>query len=214
MSKTEQQQQYAEEPMGGEAEYEMNWDEVGSLCPKGLFDFKVVDAKYQLSKSQKHMVVVRFAVEGAHDEANMESSKNKSVFENFLFTTSAGFRVKGFAKATGIELPPLINKDILEQWAASIHDVMVAGLVDYQDFNGEPKATIKKFITYGTATEDQPQEEEAPPPPARTNGTTAKGIRAAVNGAANGKVNGHANGAKASPPAKKTAIGQKAQARK
>ena len=216
MSKNETQT-YGEENMGGDAEYEINWDEVGSLCPKGTFDFEIVDCKYQLSKSQKHMVVARFQVEGAHEEENAEAAKNKSVFENFVFVANAGFRVKGYAKAVGCDLPPLINKMTLEEWAAGQYGQKVTGVVDHQDFNGEPKATIKKFITYGQEPEaaEEEQPDEPPPPRAAANG---KGIRAAVNGQkANGKANGHANGStngSAKAPAKKAAVSQKAQARK
>lgn len=208
------QQTYGEENMGGDAEYEINWDEVGSLCPKGTFDFEIVDCKYQLSKSQKHMVVARFQVEGAHEEENAEAAKNKSIFENFVFVANAGFRVKGYAKAVGCELPPLINKMTLEEWALAQVGTKVTGVVDHQDFNGEPKATIKKFITYGQEPEAATEEEEEAPAPKNT----GKGIRAAVNGQKNGaKANGHANGtngAAAKPPAKKSAIAGKAQARK
>lgn len=210
-----------EEAMGGDAEYDINWDDVGSNVPPGTYDFVVADAKYQLSKtSQKHMVVVRFQVEGAHEEENAEAAKNKSVFENFVFTAAAGFRVKGFAKAVGLELPSTINKTILEEWANGLATLPVTGLVVHRDFNGEPRATIQKFITVGTTDETQEQEQEAPPPPARrangSNGTAAQGIRAAVANQKNGaKANGHANGTAAKPPAKKTAAAAgKAQARR
>lgn len=209
-----------EEAMDGDAEYNINWDDVGSNVPPGTYDFVVADAKYQLSKtSRKHMVVVRFQVEGAHEEENAEAAKNKSVFENFVFTSDAGFRVKGFAKAVGLELPSTINKTILEEWANGLATLPVTGLVVHRDFNGEPRATIQKFITVGTANETQ--EEQAPEaPPARrangSNGIAAQGIRAAVTNQKNGaKANGHANGKTTTAPAKKTAAAAgKAQARR
>jgi hypothetical protein len=219
-------QTYGDEAMGGDAEYDINWDEVGSNVPVGLYDFEIVDSKYQLSKtSQKHMVVVRLNVVGVHDQENAETAKNKSVFENFVFTAAAGFRVKGFAKAAGIGLPTTINKTILEEWAGTLLGQQVTGLVVHRDFNGEPKATISKFMTIGSTgeTEETAEEEQAPPPPAASskrtgNGAATQGIRAAVAGQKNGtKANGHTNGTNGiakSGPGKKPAGTQKAQARK
>ena len=139
-------EQYGGEAMDDYSE-NINWDDVGSNIPVGKYDFVVEEAKYQLSKTKKHMVNVRLKVDGAHDSEQAEATKNKSVFENFVFTAQGGFRVKDFAKASGAELPPTVNKAVLEDWCQSIVGLAVGAEIHHRpDQNNEPRASVKKFF--------------------------------------------------------------------
>lgn len=182
---------------------EMDWDAEGVTVPEGKFDFEVVGAEYKLTKTNKHSVNVRLECIGIHDPET-EIGVGKNVFEMLMFSKGSAFRTKQFAKACGLyeTMPRHIDKDVLEEWAASILGTKMSGMVKHEVYNDEKRAKIAKFLPLDLGEvqqESQDQEEEqqatppeeeeeevkaateppAPPPPAATK---------AVNGKASTKV--------------------------
>lgn len=153
---------YGGESMDGDYEEQINWDQVGGVVPIGTYDLIVEAAEYKPTKQKKHMAAVRLRVEAAHETANAETSINKSIFENFVFTMAAGFRVKEFAAAAGIELPKTVNKLVIEEWCQMIVGVRVTANVGQRpDLDGNQRANIKKFLPLDLsagATEDADAE--------------------------------------------------------
>jgi len=147
-------------------EENINWDEVGKPVSKGEYDFELVKAEYKPTSTQKHMVVCHFKIVSAYDADN-EDNVERLVFENFVFTQAAAFRVKQFAKATGVELPSTINKTYLEEWCSMVLGTNVGGVVGHNLFQGEPRATIAKFFEFGSGgdAEEKPSADAKPTTP-------------------------------------------------
>src|SRR5271166_3599102 len=201
---------------GGEGftdyEDQVNWDTVGSPVPQGDYDGEVIKAEYKPTSAGKHMAKVQLKIEAAYDQANEEKGKDRHVFENFVFTQEAGFRVKNFAEMAGIELPTILNKEIVEQWAASIVGIKIGFNVKHREWQGSKQASVTKFFPYqaGAAgdqqaeeqqAEEQQAEEQAPaPPPAAKPQSTLRQAAAAPK--ANGTTNGAAHKPTTKPAAK------------
>jgi len=146
-------------------EDQLNWDTVGSPVPLGDYDVEVVKAEYKPTSAGKHMAKIQFKIESAYDQANEEKSKDRLVFENFVFTQEAGFRVKNFAEAAGIDLPTIVSKQVIEEWAASIVGVKVGINVKHREWQGSLQASVGKCFPYqsggAVAQEQQTEEQQA-----------------------------------------------------
>lgn len=148
--------------MGYEAEHEdyeeqINWDEVGNPPGKGKYNIIVSKAEASLSKSShKHMVKCSLELEGCEDPSN-ESSIGRTVFINFNFTVQGGFIVKNFAKVSGVDLPKVVNKTVLEAWCQTIIGTQVGIVLDHRPYNDQMQADIKQFIPLIAATNTQGQ---------------------------------------------------------
>lgn len=201
---------------GGEGftdyEDQLNWDTVGSPVPQGDYDGEIIKAEYKPTSAGKHMAKIQIKIEAAYDPANEEKSKDRLVFENFVFTQEAGFRVKNFAEMAGVELPTMVNKEIVEQWSTSIVGIKVGFNVKHREWQGSKQASVTKFFPYQTSAAEQDQqaeeqqaeeqqvEEQAPPPPAPKPPQST--LRQAVTAP---KANGTANGAAHKPAPTKSA---------
>ncbi len=204
---------------GGEGftdyEDQLNWDAVGSPVPQGDYDGEIFKAEYKPTSAGKHMAKIQIKIEAAYDPANEEKSKDRFVFENFVFTQEAGFRVKNFAEMAGVELPAMVNKEIVEQWSANIVGIKVGFNLKHREWQGSKQASVTKFFPYqsGTAGQDQQteeqqaeeqqvEEEQAPPAAAKPQSTLRQ---AAAAPKANGTANGAAHKPAATKPAAKPA---------
>lgn len=161
----------------GMSDYEetINWEDVGRVIGKGTYDVVVEEATYKPTRENKHMVAVTLKIVSVHD-ASQSNEIDRVLFENFVFTAKAGFRVKEFMMAAGLEMPPTVSKAILEEWAASIIGIHVTVKVDHREYEGQMRAAVKNFVPYeagegneeeeeeGEEEEDAVEEEEAPPP--------------------------------------------------
>lgn len=186
----------------GMTDEDINWDAAGNPVPVGEYDVEVVQATHSMTKNNKHMISVQLKIETAYDAEN-ESSVDRMLFENFVFTQNAAFRVKQFAKAGNVDLPNTINKPILEEWAGVILGTKVKVAVKHREWEGEMRANVAKFEELGSGevveeeqqdadadAEAEPEQEEeqetAPPEPPK------KSIKAATQGSIKQKTNGTA----------------------
>jgi hypothetical protein len=148
-------------------EDQINWDTVGSPVPVGDYDAVVEKAEYAPTKAGKHMAKVQFKIESAYQPENEEKGVNRLIFENLPFTQEAGFRVKSFAQESGIELPMMVNKGVVEEWCAGIVGVKVGISIKHREYNGSMQASVSKFFPYqnapGTlpAVDQQAEEQQA-----------------------------------------------------
>jgi len=204
----------------GFTDYEdnLNWDAVGSPVPEGNYDVEVLKSDYKPTSAGKHMAKVQFKIEAAAQMENEdpeafqqreEKSKDRIIFENFVFTQEAGFRVKNFAEMAGVDLPTFVTKQIVEEWAAGIMGLKVSVNLKHREWQGSKQASVSKFFPYqsGGAVPEQQQaeeqqmeaEQEAPPPPApKPQSTLRQAVQPKVNGTTNGAA--HKPAAKPTPP--------------
>ncbi len=145
----------------GFTDYEdhLNWDAVGSPVPLGDYDVEVVKAQYKPTSAGKHMCKVQFKIESAYERAN-EKAKDRLVLENFVFTQEDGFRVKDFAEVTGVELPAIVNRQVIEEWAASIVGIKVGINVKHREWQGSVQAGVDKRFRYQSGAQQQEQQAE------------------------------------------------------
>lgn len=212
---------------GGESlqdyDEDINWDEVGNPPDKGKYNFELEKAEYFQTKAKKHAAKVQFKIVGYDPEhPELEKNMGRTVFANFNFFANGAFVVKAFASATEIELPPSINRAVLEEWCATVLGTVVGGELKHRVWNDQTQADIGKWFPKmdvdqqaaedaeaGAAedeesdddhaeeadeeSEETEEEEEAPPPPKRS-------LREAAAASAKPKSNGHANGTHRAPP--------------
>jgi len=207
-------------------EDQLNWETVGSPVAIGDYDAEVVKAEYKPTSAGKHMAKVQLKIEAASmmkDEdpeafaQREEKSKDRLVFENFVFTQEAGFRVKNFAEMAGVDLPTFVTKQIVEEWATNIVGVKVGINIKHREWQGSLQASVSKCFPYqqgGAAqqteqqVEEQQAEEEqaAPPPPApKPQSTLRQAVQPKANGTTNGAAHKPATKPAATKPAKPTA---------
>jgi hypothetical protein len=139
-------EQYADEQMAGDYEETIAWDEVGSPPDKGVYNFTIEKAEYKPTAAGKHMVKVQYKIEAAVDP-NHEKNINRTVFDNWVFTQNAAFKVKEFCKALDIPLPATVNKAVLEDWIAEniMTGITFSGTISHRPYNGQQQADVGKF---------------------------------------------------------------------
>lgn len=206
-------QGYGGESMQGDYNEEINWDEVGNPPKIGDYNFVCESADYKAtSNGGKHMIKCKMKIEAAVDPNN-ESEINRTVFTNFNFFASGAFAVKAFAAALDIPLPRVVNKAVLEDWAANhLVGAVFGASVKHRDWNEQKQADLQKFqkpfdLSGGSVDEtgsessnpednfsepndDQQAADPEPPPPEEP---PKRSLREAAAAQQNGKsVNGKA----------------------
>lgn len=190
----------------GMTDYEetLNWDDVGSVVAVGDYDAEIVKVEHTFNKNKKHMLKVQLKVEAAYDEEN-EKSVGRTLFDNWNFTQEGGFRPKQFSVATGEELPTMVSKDLLEQWAEKITGTHVGLSVTHREYNGQTQPSISKFFAYQNGDNAASDEAVETPAPAAQRAPAAQ-TQSIRQGVPNGKATNGTNGAaKAAKPAGKSA---------
>jgi hypothetical protein len=180
---------------------EINWDKVGGVPAAGTYGLEVVEATATATKKKQPMVKVRFEIKNTYDPAH-EEFVTRNIFENFVLTREAGFRAKEFADAAGIDMPGVVNRDSLEEWAQLILGRKVDATLFHKDFEGRPQAKIKSYWPEGQAKVSGPATSAA----AEADGGGDRRDRRQTNGGG-AKANGSngANGARqAQAPAGQT----------
>jgi hypothetical protein len=197
-------------------EEEINWDEVGNPPSIGNYNVVIEKAEYKQSSQKKHMIKVQMKIDGYDPEhPELESQMGRSLFTNFNFTAQGGFVVKAFvnaAAAQGIELPRVVNRAVLEEWAAGIVGIHIGVAVKHRLWNEQTQADIAKWFAPmeldSSAVEDttgqddeeieeeeEEQEEEEEEEEEVQAAPPKRSLREAAAAAApKAKTNGHTNG--------------------
>jgi hypothetical protein len=146
-------------------EENINWDHVDVPVPPGSYDVVCSSAEFRPTKpdahgKQKPMIVAQFTIEGCANSDDAEQAMGRTLFANFVFTEQGAFLIKRLAKATGIELPTVVNKPVLEELATQLLEQKVGVVVKHRpDQNNEPRANIQSFFPYGSGSQAQAAAE-------------------------------------------------------
>lgn len=144
------------------AEYEMNWEDVGFVVPeKTKLDVEVMEASYKWRENSKaHGANVTFKIIGIYDPELEEKLRDKKLFENFTFSQSAGFNVKKFMKMADIEFPKQITKSAIETWCEDIVGKEVGVSTRIDTYQGDKRTKIAGYFIAGTGGETERKEKE------------------------------------------------------
>jgi hypothetical protein len=126
---------------------DINWDEVGNPPDKGKYNFELEKADYFQTKAKKHAAKVQLKIVGYDPEMpELEKNLGRIVFCNFNFFAAGAFVVKAFAQAAEIELPPSINRAVLEDWCQTVLGTVVGGELKHRVWNEQTQADIGKWF--------------------------------------------------------------------
>jgi hypothetical protein len=215
---------YGGEPMT-DYEEEMDWETVGNPPPAHPFNLLCTKSEHTFSKSSgKHMIKATFQIEGYDPANDDEKFLGRTVFVNLNFSQQGGFLTKQFFQTTGMDMPRVINKAILEEVANNMVNTRVGAVLKHRTFQDQVQADVSKFTplldvgnqistedpppddqTGGSEVEDPPAddaeletelapEEQEEEAPPPPPPARKPSLREAAAAAPPKKVNGHANG--------------------
>lgn len=121
------------------------WEDVDKSVPAGDYLLRIILAKFAMNAASAPTIAATYEVISADDAANKEAVGAR-VFETFTFTKEAAFRFKRFSGATGIALPPTIDRASLEDVAKQIIGVEVRVRIVVEEWRGELRTRVAAYL--------------------------------------------------------------------